>query len=317
MIKDLKDKEVVQGHFLVREKQILKDKKGNAYFNLYLSDRTGRLNARMWDRIDELNHHFEEGDFIWAKGHVQLFQSRLQLIVHDLRRADDAEVNLEDFLLKSVRPIDEMWQELLGFVSSLKNVHIKKLLELTFSDDQLSLQLRRSPAAKSIHHAYLGGLLEHILSICRLMEGFATHYPKLRRDLLIFGAIYHDLGKVRELEVGRGIKYSDEGKLVGHMMIACEMIDRFSSQIEGFPQKLKWVLQHIILGHHGRLEYGSPKLPMFPEAILVAQVDEIDSQMQRILQTMQDELAAGEDWTLFQAKDNRYYYLPVLRGEFD
>lgn len=317
MIKDFKDKEVIEDFFWVKEKQILKDKKGNHYLNLSVGDRSGRMNARLWDRAQELGELFEEGDFVWMKGHIQLFQSRLQMIVHDLRPASKSEVQLEHFLPASLRPIDEMWRELLGFIESIQNPFIRRLLELTIEDSKIAEDLKVAPAAKSIHHAYLGGLLEHILSIARLMNQFADHYKDLRRDFLIFGAIYHDLGKVRELEINQGIRYSDEGKLIGHMLIACEMIDRFSQKIPDFPIKLKWVLQHIILGHHGRLEYGSPKLPMFPEAILVAQIDEIDSQMQRILSVMSDEIAKDEDWTSFQSKDDRYYYLPILRGDFD
>jgi 3'-5' exoribonuclease len=203
-------------------------------------------------------------------------------------------------------------------VAKMKNPFIRELVEKTLTDPKLQDVLLRAPAAKTIHHAYRGGLLEHIHSIAGVMEALVKHYSFLDRDLLIFGAIYHDIGKIYELDLSEGIHYTQSGRLVGHMALACEMIDAKASAIPDFPSDVKDVLKHIVLSHHGKLEYGSPKLPMMPEAIVVAMIDDLDSKMNTLFHFLKNEVQnvpENEKWSHYHPGFESYFFLDFFRKQ--
>lgn len=312
-VRDLKDKQAVRSVFLVVEKMVLNDKNGRPYMSLTLSDVSGSINGRVWDNVEGLVDQFQQGDFVQVKGHVQIFQNKPQIIVHTVEVAEESTFQLKDFLASSVRAPEDMYSDLLEKVETVKNDHLRQLMLAVLKDPEIRPNLLKSPAAKSIHHAYVGGLLEHILSICGIMEFLADHYSFLNRDFLLFGAIFHDIGKVFELAVVQGIQYTNKGRLVGHMAIACELIDEKAHQILGFPKDLKDLCKHIVLSHHGKLEYGSPKRPKFLEAMVVALVDELDSKIDTMKRVLESEVSTQADWSSYSPQFDRYIYLDLFR----
>lgn len=312
-IRDLEEKDQIKSVFIATDKVVMTDRNGKNYLSLNIKDATGSINARMWDRVDEYENSFQSGDFVWIKGHVQVYQNRRQVILHDIKQAPEGDYNLDDFVSGTEKSVDDLWKEFLGYLDSIEDVQIQKLLKDMSQDAEFQGLLKKAPAAKSIHHAYMGGLLEHIISICGLMDAVASHYKWLNRDYLIFGAIFHDIGKVEELVFESGIQYSDKGKLVGHMNIACGYVDKYSRNIEGMTELKKDILKHIILSHHGKLEYGSPKLPFFPEAMIVAMIDDLDSKLNTIFKFMESELEGGESWSRFHQGFERYFYMDIFR----
>lgn len=308
-VQNLKDKDSVDAMFLVKEKNVGVGKNGRAFMVLQLGDSTGSIEGRLWDRVDELTREFELGDVIKVKGQVQLFQNRKQLIVHRLERVDPTQVNFEDFMPKASKDSEDMLVELLQMVRSMKNDHLRQLVIDTLEDPEIKPMVLRAPAAKSIHHAWIGGLLEHILSICRIMDFMGKHYPFLNRDLLLFGAIFHDIGKLWELSYENGISYTDRGRLIGHMQIACELVDKKASRILGFTEELRDICKHIILSHHGKLEYGSPKRPKFMEALVIAMVDDFDSKVSTLKTILDNERSSGEKWSRYNELFDRYFLL--------
>lgn len=315
-IRDLKEKEHIQTVFLVKEKNAGKDRNGKAFLSLSVADATGVLNARMFEKADESSQGFESGDVVWIKGFIQLFQNRKQLIVHEIRKATEAEYQMPDLIADLGGDPRVHLEELLSTVQGLSNPLVRQLLANTLNEPGIQSLLLKIPAAKTIHHAYRGGLIEHIHSIVKLMDSLAEHYPFLDRNLLIFGAIYHDLGKIFELDINEGIHYSRAGRLVGHMALACEIIDKQAARISDFPDDLRDVLKHIVLSHHGKLEYGSPKLPMIAEALVVAMIDELDSRMNTLfhfLKTEVENVPAEESWSHYHPGFERYFYLDFFR----
>ncbi len=308
-VKDLAEKESFQSIFLAREKSILTGKNGKTYMILTLADRTGDIEGRVWDNVETISNSFHNGDMVKIKGQMQIFQSRKQIVVHKLEKALTSEFEMKDFLNQSEKSPEEMYQQLMQIVEGVIDRNIRVLILDTLNDPEIREKLLRAPAAKTIHHAYLGGLLEHILSICGLCVFISKHYPQVKGDYLIFGAIFHDLGKIWELEVGQGISYTDKGQLLGHMIMAVELVEKKASRIMGFPDDLKDLLKHIILSHHGKLEFGSPKVPMFLEAFIVAAIDDFDSKMNTISQFMKNESQTSDKWSRFNQMFERYFYL--------
>ena len=226
-------------------------------------------------------------------------------------------MNFEDFIPKTSRNSEDMLVELLQLVRTMKNDHLRQLVLDTLEDPEIRPLVLKAPAAKSIHHAWLGGLLEHILSICKIMDFMGSHYPFLNRDLLLFGAIFHDIGKLWELSFDNGIGYTDRGRLVGHMQIACELVDKKSSRILGFTQELRDICKHIILSHHGKLEYGSPKRPKFLEAMVIAMVDDFDSKVSTLKTLIENERGSGEKWSRYSDLFDRYFLLEDLNEKLN
>lgn len=311
-VRNLQDKDTVEILLLVKEKNLAVGKNGRPFMGLILGDATGTIDGRLWDRVDELSREFDIGDIIKVKGLVQLFQNRKQFIVHRLERVEPTTVNMEDFITKSSLNTDDMMVELTQLVRSMQNDHLRQLVLDTIEDAEIRPMLMRAPAAKSIHHAWMGGLLEHVLSICHIMDFMGKHYRFLNRDLLLFGAIFHDIGKLWELSYDAGISYTDRGRLLGHMEIACELVDKKSARILGFSQELRDICKHIILSHHGRLEYGSPKRPKFLEAMVVAMIDDLDSKVTTVKTIIDNERDSGEKWSRYNDLFDRYFLLEDL-----
>jgi 3'-5' exoribonuclease len=233
----------------------------------------------MWDNVAEVLDAFERDDFVKVKGLVQIFHNRPQLTIHKMRRLDDSEIDFADYFPSSERDPEEMWNELRAIASGIGNAHLHGLLEALLNDPDVAARFRRAPAAKHIHHAYLGGLIEHVLSLCRLATLTAGHYRHVDCDLLLTGVILHDIGKIYELNYERGFSYSNDGQLLGHMQIGLRMMSDKLRDLPDFPPRLRTLLEHMILSHHGQLEFGSPKLPQFPEALLLHYIDDMDSKM--------------------------------------
>ena len=279
-VNELEPNRVITTSFLVHAKEIRQKKSGELYLSLMLGDRTGELDAKMWDNVAEVIDAFDRDDFVKVKGLIQVFHNRPQLTIHKVRRMDDREIDFTDYFPSSKRDPGEMWSELCGIVAKVDDPHLKRLLEAFLGDEEIAVRYRRAPAAKQIHHAYLGGLLEHVLSLCALARLTAQHYPTVDCDLLLAGVVLHDIGKIYELNYERGFSYSSEGQLLGHISIALRMLADKIAGLPGFPRELRALVEHMILSHHGQLEFGSPKLPQFPEALLLHYIDDMDSKME-------------------------------------
>ncbi len=278
----------ITGFFAAAAKQVRSGRDGGRYFALTLCDRTGQIDARMWE-IDEAGE-FEPGDVIKVRGQVCRYNEKLQIKVDKIRQAQANEFELGDFVPQSERNIDEMWAELEGWVASFRDPDLKALLEAFLRDPELAQALRQAPAAKGLHHAWIGGLLEHVLSLMSLCDAAAQHFPAVNRDLVLTGVFLHDIGKLRELAWGTSFEYTLEGQLLGHITIGIRMIEEKIAAIPDFPAAKRLLVEHLVLSHHGRYEYGSPKLPMTPEAILFHYLDDLDAKMQ----TVRSEFARNE-----------------------
>jgi 3'-5' exoribonuclease len=279
-VNELKPSQVITTSFLVHSKEIRQKKTGELYLSLLLGDRTGDVDAKMWDNVTEVLDAFDRDDFVKVKGLTQIFHNRPQLTIHKVRRMDDSEIDFTDYFPSSIRDPMEMWTELRATVAAMRNAHLKGLVEGLLDDEEVARRYRRAPAAKQIHHAYLGGLLEHVLSLCTLARVAAGHYANIDYDLLLTGVVLHDIGKIYELNYERGFSYSDEGQLLGHITIALGMVADKLRGLPDFPAPLRSLVEHMILSHHGQLEFGSPKLPQFPEALLLHYLDDMDSKME-------------------------------------
>jgi 3'-5' exoribonuclease len=303
-VAELEPRQQINGLFLVQSKDVRQKKTGEPYLALTLIDRTGDIDAKMWDNVADILDAFERDDFIRVRGETQLYQNKLQLTIHRLARVDDSEVDLADFLPASKRDPEVMFAELQALIASLGNVHLRGLLENVFADAEVAQSFRRAPAAKAIHHNWLGGLMEHVLSLASLARDAARHYPFIDQDLLLAGVVLHDIGKIRELSYARSFNYTTEGSLIGHIQIALRMLaDKYPPE---FPDKLRNLLEHLILSHHGQLEFGSPKLPVFPEAMLLHHLDNMDSKMELMRSTIERHRPQGVEWTSYVPAIERY-----------
>ncbi len=274
---------VFDGFFLVLAKQQRTTKTNKPYLNLILGDKTGQLEGRVWELSDpRIAKDFDRGDIVKARGSASRFDDRMQMKIDQLRVALPSEVDKADMLPSTTYDVATLWSQLCGFVDSLTNPDLKLLLVTMLDDPALAEAYREAPAAKQLHHAWLGGLLEHVVSLCTLADRVAPHYPLLDRDLLLTGVILHDVGKVRELSWGIGFEYTIEGILLGHIQIGAALAERTIDSLPNFPPKLKTLVLHMILSHHGKLEFGSPKLPMIPEALVLNFLDDLDAKMQAV-----------------------------------
>jgi 3'-5' exoribonuclease len=305
-VNQLEPSQVITSSFLVQTKEIREKKTGEPYLSLLLADKTGRIDAKMWDNVAEVLDAFDRDDFVKIKALVQVHQNRPQLTIHKVRRMEDAEVDFGDYFPCSKRDPEEMWRELAANVSQVRNTHIRTLLEAFLNDPAIAARYKRAPAAKSIHHAYLGGLLEHVLSLCSLSRSVAANYPHIDADLLIAGAVLHDVGKIHELTYERGFGYSNEGQLLGHIPMALRMIGDKICKIPGFPERLRTLVEHIVLSHHGFLEFGSPKVPQFAEAMLFHQLDDLDSKMENMRSLVEHDRTVDGCFTLYSSSLERY-----------
>jgi 3'-5' exoribonuclease len=299
------ENKVITSSFVVITKQVKPKKSGEPYLALTLGDRSGQIEAKMWDNVEEFLDAFEQDDFLKVKGLINKYKNRFQLTIHKLRRLQEAEIDFADYLPKTTKDIGELWRTLAQYVGTIENPQLKALLELFMADPEVAERYRVAPAAKSLHHAYIGGLLDHVVSLFRSCELMCRNYPLVNRDLLYAGAFLHDIGKIYELTYNRSFTYTTRGQLLGHMIIELEMLKAKTEQVPGFPADLKTLLEHMIISHHGEYEFGSPKLPMFPEALLLHYLDDLDSKME----AMRAQLARDGDlegvWTSYNSSLGR------------
>lgn len=278
-IADLKQDETVIEHYLCKRKQTLKSRSGKNYLSLLLQDKTGTINAKVWELNNQIQS-FEENDFIKIDASVLTYQNELQLNVRKIRRSQEGEYEPMDYIPSTDKNIEELFKEIINIINSLENKYIKTLLEnIYIKNDELREKFKVHSAAKSMHHNYMGGLLEHTLSISQICNFLASHYPFANRDILIASAMLHDIGKMFELSSFPDNDYTDDGQLLGHIVIGTELITAESAKIEGFPHQLKSLLKHSILSHHGEYEYGSPKRPKTVEAFILHCADELDAKI--------------------------------------
>jgi 3'-5' exoribonuclease len=304
-VSDLKPNQVITTTFLVHGKDVRQKKSGEPYLSLLLGDRTGDVDAKMWDNVADVMETFERDDFVKVKGLLQVFQNRLQLTIHKMSRVLDGDVDFSDYFPASERDPLDMFAELSGIIAGINNPHLRALLQAFMDDEPLARMYRLAPAAKHVHHAFLGGLIEHVLSLCNLARMMATHYNYIDIDLLLTGVILHDVGKVAELTYDRSFGYSSEGQLVGHIGIGLRFLHEKLQRLPDFPPKLRILVEHMILSHHGELEFGSPKLPQFPEALLLHHLDNLDSKMECMRALVaKDRLVEGY-WTTYNASLER------------
>ena len=292
---------------LVREKQIKPKRNGGVYLHLVLADRTGELEAKVWDGPGTTSSLFDCDDIVKVRGTIELYNDRPQLIVQRIRRCEDGEFQEADFCPTSARDPEEMFGELRGFVESIREVNLRSLLVSILEDADVVTPLKVAPAAMRVHHAFRSGLLEHTISLCGLTEMMIRHYPRLNRDLLIAGCVLHDIGKIEELGASRRLGYTTRGQLVGHVTLGLEILERHVSRLPSFPVELKSMLQHLIVSHHGETEKGALRVPMFPEALTLWIVDLLDARLEQVWRLI-DQEPADQEWTVYVPSLERQLY---------
>lgn len=311
-IADLKEGDILEGQaFYVQTKQMGATRSGNPFLSLKLADKSGAIDGKVWDSAEEWGELFEEGDFISVGGKVGSFNNVLQISIKSLRRLDEDKVRIEDFLPASTRDRDEMFHELLVWVERISAPHLRHLLENILRDDDIADRFRRAPAAKGMHHVWIGGLLEHTLELVVLCDDVVKHFPAVNRDLLISGAILHDLGKIWEYSYAKSIDYTTGGRLLGHIAMTIDLLGERIRGIEGFPDETAMLLKHMILSHHGELEFGSPKRPKTLEAIVLHYLDNLCSKVNGFISLMEREKIKPGGWSSYQRMYERPFYLGV------
>ena len=308
-VKDLKPKDLIRTSFLVKAKSLLLNRQGKPYLAMMLSDKTGEIDTRVWEPSDELVNSFQEGDVIAVSGKAVPYQNRLQLVLDHLVPLEAQEIELVDYLPAARGDVEAMWAKLIETFEGLKNPWVRDLSLALLHDPEIASRYKRCPAAKTIHHAYVGGLLSHSLQLTKLVDAILPLYEDLDRDILLFGAVFHDFGKIFELSYDGSFGYTDEGRLVGHIAIGTCLIDRKLRGMPEFPVELEWQLKHMVLSHHGKLEYGSPKRPHTVEAQVLAMLDDMDSKIESI-QSFTRAPAGGARWTGHHRAYDQYYYRP-------
>ena len=301
------ENKVVVSSFVVTTKQVKPKKTGDPYLALTLADRCGQIEAKMWDNVEDALDAFEQDDFLKVKGLLNKYKNRFQLTIHKLRKLGDSEVDFADYLPKTTKDVDELWRTLGGFVDSFQDPYLKTLVRAFMADPEVAAAYRNAPAAKTLHHAYIGGLLDHVVSLLRSCDLVCRNYPQINRDLLLTGAFLHDIGKIHELTYTRSFSYTSRGQLLGHMIIELEMLQAKITQVPNFPEELKTLLEHLIISHHGEYEFGSPKLPMFPEALMLHYMDDLDSKMESMRAHFEREAENDSCWTSYNASLGRTF----------
>jgi 3'-5' exoribonuclease len=307
-VSSLKPGETVDDVFVLSEKSMSQKKDGKNYLNLTFMDRTGNLRGVLWENVDDTVDRISVGDYVQVKGSVSEYRGTLQLVVRAVIRSAAENVEPADFLPVTTRNIDAMFEKLLQITDALKTPCFHDLFKLFWADAEMVRLFKAAPAAKKMHHAYIGGLLEHTLSMAILVDRLAGHYTGVDRDLLLTGAILHDIGKIREFEFTSHIDYTSEGRLLSHIVIGLQIIDEKMKLIKDFPEEQAVLLKHLVVSHHGVREFGSPELPKTIEAVLLNHIDEIDSKVKGIREFMASE-DPNASWTSFHKLMNRHFYM--------
>jgi len=309
-IKEITDGQAVRDLFLVREITLGETKTGKPYLSLVLLDATGEISGRVWEKAEQLMGECPVGAIVSVTAQAQAYKGVLQLRIDNLRRIPDSKVDLGLFIPSTQGNIPLMARELVKLADSVKNPFLKDLLLALFEEHRLMQSFKKAPAAKIMHHAYIGGLLEHTLAVARLADSISALYPSLDRSLLIAGALLHDLGKLKEFNFESfPFDYSDRGRLVGHMVLGIEMIQEKINGISGFPEELADRLKHLILSHHGRHEFGSPSLPMMQEAFALNFLDDLDAKINYLDRLAGQVKGEGYQWTEFQRNLERFLFV--------
>jgi 3'-5' exoribonuclease len=305
-VKDLEPDPSITSFFLVHEKEVRNTANGKAYLRMELGDRTGTVEARMWDQFETLAKEVNRDDFIKVQARVELYRNRPQLTLQQFRVAKPDEIDLGDFLPRTPFDVEELYKQILDHIDGIKNPWLKQLCRRILTDPEIEVRFKRAPAAKVMHHAYIGGLIEHVAGLCGLAKQIAAHYAELDVDLLLTAAMLHDVGKLEELCYERAVSYSVEGQLLGHIVMEVESVGKAMDAIEGFPERLKTVVQHMLISHHGEYEFGSPKLPMIREALAFHYMDNLDSKMGAIRAALA--IDSGEpDWSAYSGALGRKF----------
>jgi 3'-5' exoribonuclease len=320
-VEQLGDGEAIEEVFLVVDKQLRANRNGNLYLQLELRDRTASMSARLWNAGEPVFRSFDVGDFLLVKGKVQLFQGALQMILSHLDRVETEKLDLTDFLPHTDQDVGKLLERLRAILMKLGNPHLRALVECFLMDDDFVRRFCQAPAGVRNHHAYVGGLLEHVVTLLDAADRLLPLYPELDRDLLLMGVFLHDVGKVRELSYDRAFAYTDEGQLIGHLIIGVEMLNEKAARVpdltsEPFPPELLLRLKHMILSHHGTYEFGSPKLPMTPEAIALHHLDNLDAKVHSFTRDIREDRNQTSSWTPFnQSLQRRLFKGSATSGE--
>jgi 3'-5' exoribonuclease len=298
-VSDLVSEQTITSYFLVCAKELRNTREGKPYLRLELGDRSGSVEARMWIKFELAAQEVLRDDIVKVEARVELYRDRPQLALLQIRKARPEEIDLSDYLAHTKQDVEKMYAELLAQAASIGNPWLRTLTLAILEDPAVAPRYKKAPAAKVMHHAYIGGLLEHVVGLCGLARQVAAHYqPELDVDLLLTAAILHDVGKLDELCYQRAIGYTTAGQLLGHIVMEVETVSRAIERIEGFPQQLKTVVQHLLISHHGEYEFGSPKLPMIREALVFHFLDDLDSKMAAARSALSSE-SGEEDWSAF------------------
>jgi 3'-5' exoribonuclease len=320
-VRDLEPKDRLNTVFLVKRKGRNVGRSGKPYLTLVLSDKTGDVEGRIFDAVDALEPLFAVGDYVLVEGQVIIFHAKPQVLVENLERLDPEPIDHREFA--SSGPQHREFEreparvgQIYELAEKVQDPHVRALLLAFLNDPEIAEGLQRAPAAKGIHHAYAGGLADHLLSVMKLAHRIADHYPMADRDLLVAGALLHDIGKVAELSHGKNFEYTDEGRLVGHLVMTAQKIREKSAQIPNFPKLLEYHITHLVLAHHGNLELGSPKVPMTLEALLVHSIDLMDARVNSWLEFMTKD--PNEKWTELSKLYERHLWkgtIPTIRNK--
>ena len=306
-IADIRAGDRVEDIFVLSEKILSQKKDGNNFLNITLSDKTGTIKGVVWDNVDQIAAGITSGDFVYVNGSVSDYRGTLQVVIKKMGPFSPDQIDPSDFLPQTSRDIEGMFERLVKRVDSITTDYLKALIDAFFNDKEFVNKFKTAPAAKKMHHAYIGGLLEHTLSMTSLADKIAGHYSGINRDLLLSGAILHDIGKIDEFEYQFKIDYSDKGRLLNHIVIGLKMVDEKLSGIKHFPEDQVLLLKHLIVSHHGTREFGSPEPPKTIEAVLLNYIDEIDSKVNAIRDFIASE-DPDETWTSYHRLLERHFY---------
>jgi 3'-5' exoribonuclease len=310
---DIRENQLVDAMFLVASKNHGVTKGGRSYLTLKLLDRSGEIEGRVWDRADDLARGFDKNDFVRVRGQATLYQGKIQIRVQDVIRVEESKVAAEDFLPRSANDPEVMLAELQAILRAIKNPHLLALAEACFADDDMMRLLKQAPGAKTIHHPYLSGLLEHTLSLLKLILKVVENYRGVDVDMLLIGGFLHDIGKIYEFTFDRALDYTDAGQLLGHLVMEVELVTRKIETLPEFPADLALLVKHMLVSHHGAYEFGSPKLPQTLEAVILHSLDDLDGKIQAIQNMPEKE--PGSKWTAFHRAYGRSFYKSKTEDE--
>ena len=314
-IAGMREGEWVEELFLVKGKQLSLRKDGKPYLMLKVCDRTGVIDSKLWDNVDEFSNKFSVDHFVKIKGIITSYQGAKEINIKSIEKVEEDVVDLKDFITVSKYDTDEMEKRLYAIISNIKNPHLNKLLTLFYEDKEFMELFKTAPAAKDIHHAFLSGLLEHSLEVADLCADIKKRYEDVDIDLLVTGAILHDIGKIRELKYKRSLDYTDEGRLIGHILIGVGMAEEKIQLIEDFPPKLSMLVKHLIISHQGTYEWGSPKMPQTLEAIILHNLDDLSAKVNIVRKAVQADSTEKGDFSSFNKPLGRYLYKSSYNGE--